>query len=411
MRYSHYAWLILLSLGTCAQAADVAVNLRVAPEVHQARENSPLHIPEPFDTFDRYTSRQELELRYKNGGLNALLSARWQVHEHTEPQLDTVINELYYDATLGAHYLSIGKKVMSWGVGLGFRPLDLVQRENRRVPYAVTQEGVPLIAWERFNENNAFTLVYANPRRTETTEVRDDEALAVRYYQRLTTTDVFAVARASTRNKFEMGAAFSQVVNDALEWHAEALYQRRYQQQLNTLATLPADAIPLAMQDPLITVQHQHGHKALIGFTWTHSSGVSLLTEAWYDGAAYSTQQWQDLTDLTARQRGLLDQAELPRAAIYGTIAANLSYFEPPNLLRKNILLRMSYTGTAWSPTLDVLLTPDDGGMVGTAALRYDRDRHNFEWGVRSFGGKYAAAYRLLPEKLIVYFVWQRAFL
>ena len=406
-----YLVLTLLSLGTCAsaQAAEIALNLRVAPEYHLARENSPLFTPEPFNTFDSYNSRQELDLRYKSGGLNALVSARWQVHEHTALERDAVVNELYYDAALGMDYFTIGKKVMSWGVGFGFRPLDVVQRENRRVPYAATQEGVPLIAWERFNGNNAFSLVYANPWRGAATHLRDDEALAARYYRRLTTADVYAVARGSTRNKFEAGAAFSHIVNDALEWHLEALYQRRYQQQINPLATTSPSSTPLAVQDPLTSVQQRHGRKALAGFTWTHSSSVTLLAEIWYDGAAYSAQQWQDLAALTRRQRALLAQAELPRAAIYGNIAYNMRYFEPPNLLRKNILLRLSYTGTAWSPALDVLHTPEDGGTVGTAALRYDGNRQYFEWGVRSFGGKHTAAYRLLPEKLTLYFVWQRA--
>ncbi len=397
----------MLSIATRAPAADLAVNLRVAPEVHQARENSPLFRPQPFNTFDHYSSRQELDLRYKNAGLNALVSARWQVHEHTAPDLDTMVDELYYDATLGTHYLSIGKKVLSWGVGFGFRPLDVVQRENRRVPYAVTQEGVPLLAWERFDETNALSVVYANPRRGEAQQARDDEALAARFYRRLDTADVYAVARGSRRNKFEAGAAFSQVVSAALEWHAEALYQRRYQQQINTLTS--SDSALLATDDPLISVQHRHGHKALAGFTWTHRSGVSWLTEAWYDSAAYSARQWQDLATLARRQQDLLAQAALPRAAVYGTISYNMRYFEPPNLLRKNTLLRVSYTGTTWSPALDILHTPEDGGSVGTAALRYDGDRQYFETGVRCFGGKRAAAYRLLPEKLTLYFVWQRA--
>lgn len=403
------AVLVMLSLGTCVQAAEMSVNLRVAPEYHQARENSPLFTPEPFNAFDKYTSRQELDLRYKSGGLNARVSARWQVHEHTVPDLDAVIDELYYDAALGAHYLSIGKKVLSWGVGFGFRPLDVVQRENRRVPYAVTQTGVPLLAWERFDAINAFSVVYANPRRGEARQPRDDEALAARYYRRLATADVYAVARASTRHKFELGAAFAQAVNEALAWHVEALYQRRYQQQINPLATASSNSIPLALRDPLTTIQERHGYKALAGFTWTQRSDVAWLAEAWYDGAAYSARQWQDLAALTRRQRSLLDQSELPDAAVYGNIAYNMRYFDSANLLRKNVLLRASYTGTAWSPALDVLYTPEDEGTVSTASLRYDRDRQYFEAGVRAFGGQSAAAYRLVPEKLLLYFVWQRA--
>jgi hypothetical protein len=390
-----------------AHSAEYNVELRVAPEFRHAQTDRALFIPEPYYRFERYQSRQELDLRYTQNGFNALASMRWQVREHAPPDYQGALDEFYVDTALGSHYLSIGKKVMSWGVGYGFRPLDVVQRENRRLPYASTAEGVPLLAWEQFDANHALSVVYANPLRAETGHVRDDQALAARYYQRVGTADIYAVTRISQRNAFEIGAAFSHVVNDALEWHGEWLGQGRYEQRINTLTT--QSEATLASDDPVTPQTRAHGTQAVLGFTWTHTSGVALLTEAWYDAAAYSPSQWRDMLALVRRQRALLAQPGIPRAAIYGNIAYNIDYFEAPNLLRENLLLRLSYTGATWSPALDVLYTPADRGVVSTATLRYDGNRQRFELGARWFGGSRGAVYRQIPEDRMVYCLWQHA--
>jgi hypothetical protein len=396
----------LLLATSAASGAEFSVDARVAPEWHDPNSRSPLFVPEPFAEFERYNSKQELDLRYQRGGVNGVAAAHWDIHEHARPDFEGVVNELYYDAAWGAHYFSVGKKVLSWGVGYGFRPLDVVQRENRRLPYAVTPEGVPLLAWEIFDADHAFTVVYANPLRDEARHARDDEAVAARYYHRADAADVYAVTRLSARNQFEIGAAFSHVVDDAIEWHGEWLYQRRFEQPVNALA-MQSDAT-LATADPFVSQTYSHGHKVLLGFTWTHASGVSLLGEAWYDAEAYSRAQWRDLLALVERQRALLG-AQIPPALIYGNIAWNMRHLESPNLLRRNNLLRVSYTGTSWTPALDVLHTPEDGGMVTTASARYDGNRQQVEFGVRAFGGPRDAAVRLVPEDFSAYCLWRRA--
>src|ERR1035438_1910937 len=52
---------------------------------------------------------------------------------------------------------------MSWGVGFGFRPLDVVQRENRRGVNLPPLVGVPVLAVERFTTDAAWTLALTSP--------------------------------------------------------------------------------------------------------------------------------------------------------------------------------------------------------------------------------------------------------
>jgi hypothetical protein len=51
------------------------------------------------------------------------------------------INELHAASDFGAWQLDAGKKIVSWGVGYGFRPNDVVQQERRRTLLPQTPEG------------------------------------------------------------------------------------------------------------------------------------------------------------------------------------------------------------------------------------------------------------------------------
>jgi hypothetical protein len=155
---------------------------------------------------------------------------------------------------------------MSWDVGYAFRPLDVVQREDRRALNPLALEGVPMLAWERFDADSATTVVWTNPGRGQAASASaqgDDEALAVRQYRQRGARDEYAVLRFSKRNGIEAGASFSQVASDGIELHASLLWQQR-----------PA-----------------HGGKALAGFTWTTESKFSVLGEAWTDRSAMPGQQ------------------------------------------------------------------------------------------------------------------------
>jgi len=207
-------------------------------------------------------SLQAGELRWRDGPLRSVL---------TLTRIDGAgvrlrVNELAYDGTLAGGFLSVGKKVMSWDVGYAFRPLDVVQREDRRALNPLALEGTPLLAWERFDSDSATTVVWANPTRgraASASDQRDDEALAIRQYRQRGARDEYAVLRLSRRNGIEAGVAFSQVASDGVELHASLLWQQR----------------------------PQHGGKALAGFTWTTESRFSVLGEAWTDRSAQRGQQ------------------------------------------------------------------------------------------------------------------------
>lgn len=205
-------------------------------------------------------SVQAGELRWQDGPLHSVLTATRIDGGGTHLRL----NELSYDSALAGGFLSAGKKVMSWDVGYAFRPLDVVQREDRRALNPLALEGIPMLAWEHFDADSATTVVWANPGRGQAaSSQRDDEAIAIRQYWQRGARDEYAVLRLSQRNGIEAGASFSQVASDGIEVHASLLWQQR----------------------------PPHGGKALAGFTWTTESKFSVLAEAWTDRSAAPGQQ------------------------------------------------------------------------------------------------------------------------
>ncbi len=392
-------------------AADFNAMLRVVPEYHTADTDSPFAPPENHGVLNEKSNRQEIDLRYQQGGIQAQILLRNIIRRGRAPENDFILNTLYWDTAWRDQDFSIGKKVMSWGVGFGFRPLDVLQKENRRRLDNEALEGLPLLAWEKFSATTASSLVLANPHREKEEKSKDDVSLTLKIYQLQAAMDLHGLLRLSERHDWEAGAGISHVIGTQFAWHTSLLYQRRYQRWLNPLAG--ASSFPLAAADPLQQINFEHGLKAIGGTSWTHASGWSVLSEVWYDDQAYSRDQWRDLTALTAKQRRFLDDIPndaIPNEAIFSNIAASSRYFQTRNLLRWNTFLRLSYAGEDFDPSLDILYTPEDKGHVVTFKVNYEGEKHQLSAALRRFGGPEDAAYQLLPKKWIFWIGWEWAF-
>ncbi|GAB2862827.1 hypothetical protein GCM10027277_34280 [Pseudoduganella ginsengisoli] len=210
------------------------------------------------------------ELRWQRDMLRGVFTAR---HDTRDGDLLRV-NELSLERPLGGGFATVGKKVMSWDVGYAFRPLDVVQQEDRRALNPVTLEGVPMVAWEAFDDSRAITVVWTNPGHGKRDQPKGDGALAVRLYRQQGSTDQYAVLRASQRNGVEGGVSFSHVASDEMEVHGSVLLQQRH------------DEWVISRTAPPRWQRFDGGGKALAGFTWTTESKFAVLGEAWVDRTA-----------------------------------------------------------------------------------------------------------------------------
>jgi hypothetical protein len=376
--------------------------VRAIPEVHHAYPASP-YAPADAITgqgYDRLVD--QIELRAHGGGFSLVWTGSAVAQQNAAPAYSGTLNEAYHDSEWrGAHW-SIGKKAMSWDVGLAFRPLDVVQQEDRRALYTFALDGIPVIAAEVLDADSAWTVLVANPGSGEARAARDDGSVAARYYRRIGSLDWYAVSRLSRRDRAQAGSSFSWVANESLEWHGSLLYQRRSEKNFNSLALTPG-APPLSASDPTVVREDFNAVLALAGGTWTNEAGWSFIAEGWYDGTAYRKSDWDALRALTARQLALRGRPGVPELAIDGNLAYSTRYYQYSNLLRENLLARVSVKIEKFTPSLDVLATPRDGGLVATASCGYEGDRSRVDAGLRVLGGRADSAYRRAPESRVFY--------
>lgn len=396
--------LVALLGATATRAAELSLTSRAVGEAHGVRDDSLFAPGLPMTSLGGERGRMEQEVRARAGPVSMLLTGTLSAEQGRKPRAKLLANELYVDLGTGANRYTLGRKMLSSGVGYGFRPIDVIQREVRRGVLPPTLEGIPHVAWEHYSAQAAWSLVYANPGRGRRSEARDDESLALRSYHRLGDNDLHGVARLSSRHGIEAGAAVSLVPDDSLELHGSLLMQRRGERPVprpdpaNAAQLLSASAVGVrALEWPL---------KALAGMTWTTEGGSSVLAEMWWDGTAPTAQDWRTLARQARRRLALADVPGVPAAAIAGSLAAATRLFQAPNLTRKGVLLRYAWTdpaGGSWSYSADALHTPEDGGWVVTGAAAWVRDGLRVDIGVRRYGGARQSGYRLLPEKRVIF--------
>lgn len=382
------------------------------------------------------TVQAELRSAAKLGGVAIHTSITLQ-HQHPEGgpgQSDAWVNEAALSGSLGGAGASggagsaspglldgwswsVGKKVVSWDVGYAFRPNDVVQQEARRTLAPSTLEGRPLLMAEHFSAHTAWSLVWVNPTQgkalTDIGQSADEAALAARVYQRAGSADWHGFARWGRRTGGSVGAAVSWVASDALELHASV----RHFSHVDALAVADtASSAPpgtvLRTTNPWQTALTGAGQQVLVGGTWTAENQISLLAEAWYDGAALSKAQW---AQWAARNQGLPAWGPLgaPTQAVAGNLAWQGSAFSAAStgsLHRQNLYARLSWTHEGWQPAIDVLYHPADRGRMLTASLTWQGDRIKLEGGLRVNGGPASAVVRQLPMQKQGYLMGTWAF-
>ena len=421
--------LMVLLMGQAAWALDlgpldVDATVRVLPSYSWDAKGSPFFVPRPYARLGGFSSEQTLELSTHYKGLNFTGMAGTDVDGGGRSRDASVLNELFYEGQLDSLSYTIGKKITTWGVGHGYRPLDVVQREDRQRLYPTPLEGIWQASVGYYGAEDAINLVYANPGRGPKHDVSEDESIGLNYFRSMGPADMHGVLRWSHRNQMQGGVGTAYVLTDAFEWHGEWLYQQRWSQPVPALPDLPDDFThfdpdDLRPRDFYDLERHRGAQKAVLGGSWAWNSGWSLLGEAWYDGTAFTKQQWRklvamgevgqyafDLVGGLLPQRTLVGDTNLVRGGGLG------QDIEQQNVLRTNYLLVLSQMkdGRWLNWVAAVQGTPEDGGLFGTLSLTHKEGAHTFGVTWRQFGGPKQSSYGALPMKGVVLLSWAASF-
>lgn len=405
------AWLVagVCATGVQAQGLETSGHLRSAWMGRQAASSGPLaqanRLQPGLAPAEPSAGQVQAEWRASTRlgavSLHTTVTLQAQHAEGDRGRGSAWVNEATASGSAGSWQWSAGKKVVSWDVGHGFRPNDVVQQEARRALAPATLEGRPLLMAEHFTADTAWSLVWVNPTQPQAAIGAREPALAARVYHRAGAVDWHGFARHGARTGASLGAAAAWVASDALELHASVRHYQRHD-TLHSGAAAAAGGALLAA-NPWQPAVGGSGQQWLVGGTWTTEDQFSLMAEAWHDGTAPGRATWRQWT---ARNLALGAQATggAPLRAVAGNLAWQTAAFSAsPSLHRQNLMLRLSWTHGAWQPALDVLYHPADHGRMLTASLTWQGDRVKLEGGARVSGGPPSAVVRQLPVQRQAY--------
>lgn len=409
---------VMAVLGACAltctaQAAEVSGQVRGAWVDRQAAGAGPLAQANQVQPGSAGTEPSaatvQAELRGSASAgpftFHAVATAQVRSPQGGTTVSDGRLNEAYASGKALGWQWSAGKKVVSWDVGFGFRPNDMVQQEVRRTLASEALTGKPMLMAEHFDADTAWSLVWTHPLEGQPSTSAKESALAARVYRRAGAVDWHGFARHGENTGASIGAAASWVATDALELHASV----RAYQHANSMVSINSGA-GLSATNPWQAVRTGAGQQWLVGGTWTHESQIGVLVEAWHDDNALSDAQWSDWTARNQALPGWLAR-RAPASAVAGNLAwQGHAFGASGNLRQDNVFVRLSWQHGRWQPALDVLYTPTDQGLVTTASLLWSSDHVKLETGLRTHGGPGQAIIRQVPVQRQGYVVATWAF-
>ena len=413
LRRSMLGALAACAFAASAHAAEISGQVRAAWVDRQIAGDGPLaqanRLQAGSATVEPSAATVQAELRASAGvgpfTLHAVATAQARSPQGGTTTSDGWINEAYAAGQALGWQWSAGKKVVSWDVGYGFRPNDMVQQEVRRTLASEALSGKPLLMAEHFDAETAWSLVWVNPLEERPNTGAKETALAARVYRRAGAVDWHGFARHGEHTGTSFGAATSWVATDSLELHASV----RTYQRANSLASANTGTT-LSATNPWQATRTGAGLQWLVGGTWTHESQIGVMLEAWHDDTALSDTQWDDWA---ARNQALplwLNR-RVPATAVAGNLAwQGHAFGASTNLRQDNVFVRLSWQHERWQPALDVLYTPADQGFVTTASLLWSGDHVKLEAGLRSHGGRESAIVRQVPVQRQGYLVATWAF-
>ncbi|HAS6346405.1 hypothetical protein LZU85_00370 [Vibrio sp. IRLE0018] len=307
--------------------------------------------------------------------------------------------------------VSVGKLQVDWGVGYGYRPLDLFKPYRQNPIKLVAEEGAGVFMLSHYDQQGEWSVIASDSSWTQMTQSALDKATAqqgagLRRFQLVDDTEWQWLAYYDNVRKGALGGSARTVYSDALSLHGSLLWQHQsvtYQ-------------IPDEMLKPVDVGEDGEAWQFLMGVNWSTQSGHSVLLEYWYDSRAWSDDEWQMAME---RSRQLKQQPlTSPLAASY---AQGLQH---ANLVQHNIMFHWRWDSNAWmawhgvnnaqwladiTPTLDVLFSPQDGGVIATQWINYqwlDTGLYSveLEFAARFLVGDSQSTYAQIEDKHMMVF-------
>ena len=376
-------------------------------------KNSTQQSPLFANSIEGYNFDTSLQAEAKYGnwlGLFALTSSNVQ-HDGESSEVDIVIQELFWQQsmTMFEHDVDVtfGKVRLDWGVGYGYRPLDII-KPYRQNPIGIqTEEGAGIASMSLFDSQGEWTVLLSDSSwvmqdQSDYEQSVENQGVGIKRYWLNDNSEWQGLLYYDDVRKTSIGASAVTVLNEAWELHASALLQQQFVQY----------HIADSLYSPTELHTEEHATQGLIGFTWANQFGNSVILEYWYDSRAWSDSEWQAAIDRATSLVIESDPSMQSLAKSYG------QGYRHSNIVQHNLMLHWSLDSSAFdqfeytqglelTPTLDILYSPQDGGVIVTQWLEYllfdSGDYHQtIEIAGRFIFGDHNSAYQQLTDSRAV---------
>ncbi|CCN80941.1 conserved hypothetical protein [Vibrio nigripulchritudo SFn27] len=357
----------------------------------------------------------EVELGYQsfNGSLALLGNDIYHSESSVNPESDLIIRELFWQGsvdlagtTLDA---TVGKIRQDYGVGYGYRPLDVFNPYRRNPVGIQVEEGVGVVSLSHFGAEGEWTAIATTSSLTqqETTEIQkaaQQHGVGVRYYGLRGDSEFQVIGYFDDVRKGLVGASWVTVFGSEWEWHSSAVIQRKHL----------AYHHPNQLLAPVVLETQGAAQQVMTGITWSSFSGHSVIAEYWYDSRAWGKEEWEDAQVSATSLRETYGQDRLADSYGLGLTNANLTKH---NVMFHWTLDTQNWQGQHWTaapgwfekltPTVDLMIAPEDGGVISTPRLSFEwyddgSSRFETELAARFYNGKDKSLYKNLKTNSMI---------
>ncbi|WP_417761896.1 hypothetical protein [Shewanella sp.] len=322
------------------------------------------------------------------------------------------LSSLYWQQSLNEQAnweVTLGKVQLDWGVGYGYRPLDIFSDYQRHPVGIQVEQGAQLAMLTHFTANGTWQWLVSRSHYSSITPAQTQQGLGMRRYWFDGVNEWQALLYWDQQRHWLAGASLVTVIGDSLELHGSLLYQQQYVSP--QLPAVNESTAPVTLQ------RQQHSWQTLFGFTWANRAGIQIIGEYWFDSRSWSKHDWQQAQTLAQLA---LDQAALNSAMPIDTRRNPARYgygYRHANIMQHTMLLHWAANSRFWqqindslasfSTSIDLLFGPADGSVVLTPRMRYQlRDNSSslalsLSW--RYYGGRSDAAFANLGQQSVTW--------
>jgi len=326
---------------------------------------------------------------------------------------ELIVQELFWQGVWETGVLpldmTLGKIRLDWGVGYGYRPLDLFKPYRRNPVGIQVEEGAGVAMASYFDLSGEWSLLYSDSSWTkqESSELEqrtEQQGIGLRRYWLTDETEWQGIAYYDDVRQGLIGGSMVSVYDASWAYHASFAYQRDYlgfEQQ--------------GLYSPVTLANKSSGFQGLVGLNWASQAGNQIIVEYWYDNRAWSKEDWRQGLE---RATALSESANT--AGLSHSYAQGLNHI---NLAQHNVMFHWSLNPTSWGqwqwsknalwlenvePTFDLLLSPQDGGVIATQWINYSaydsgQTSVDVELAARFMTGSQDSVYANLSDKRMIF--------